>query len=417
MSDTCVAVTPPPNAGADGVSGGFGTQHEALRVTMALLRQCPDRIEVRATVSAVDPNNQPVDLVGEDATRVVTARDSNGMSTVIEVLPKLAGPYHFTARFEPNLGVVQADVLVAEDDRDAGPELTLADAGALAGCRHVDLTEQGRVLCLTGAVRVLERDGTLLQTVSASAQAARVGETLWVVASDGLLTRWHETDAGYAREDAGLSLALPNPLIAADEEGLLVAAESEVLHTSRADAGLERVGHPDNAFDHLTTVWRSGRQFAMVSEVIGAGGAAPHELTLITGALDGPPAAFAQFGSTLDGSGNAPAVGTLGSEPPGVWLVTQDLGTFPVRTLLTLNGRKGQRTMLLPFAWRGSFPGARVQWDTGASLVNDADERLYLLDRDGQFVLQRFPSLPLRSVTSRWLALDAPDGQLRIYRR
>ena len=113
----------------------FQIAGDVLTVTMRVAQYCPASIGVRAVVSVQDPANSRLPLAeGDETSDVLDRNQSNGMSTTVKVQSTLPGSYHFTARFEPNLGVVQTDILVAENHRDAGAAFsatsTLTNSGS-----------------------------------------------------------------------------------------------------------------------------------------------------------------------------------------------------------------------------------------------------------------------------------------------
>jgi hypothetical protein len=393
--------------GGDGED--FHVAGDDLAVTLQLPMVCPQDVEVRATVTVQDPNNLPLALSEGDATRVVTERDELGMKTTIKVHGALPGAYHFTAHFEPNLGQVQSDLLLAENLRDAGAELVVANGDALTSCSHLDVTPSGRLLCLSGAVRVFERDGTLLQTLTPSGLSARVGALLWVLADGGMLTRWLETDAGFAAQDpAGLQLQIANPILAADEADLFLAGQFGQLRSVRADAGLMDLQHIDTTTNQPIAIWKSGADYV----VVGAQGLPSNTLVEVcTGTLDIGSTCQRFFG-VVDGPS---PFGTIGTEAAGIWSVNRSQ-VIPAPRLLTLTKAHSTRELALPGSWTSADAGF-VAWDTGAQLINSQGEHMLVLDRAGTFVLQKYAELPVQSVTSRWLVLKTAGGSLSFFRR
>ena len=143
LAAACSSPPPPPvsctpaNGSAAPLDGTFQVAGEVITITMRLSTFCSPEIAVRANVSVQDPNNQTMTLAEGEPTRDVTDRNQgSGMSTTVKVLAALPGAYHFTARFEPNLGLVQRDVLAAENHRDAGPDFVEQALAAAQAVKH-----------------------------------------------------------------------------------------------------------------------------------------------------------------------------------------------------------------------------------------------------------------------------------------
>lgn len=415
-----VRCTPPPPpdkrcqpAGGFGGGGGpdddFRVAGDDVSVVMFLPIECPTELEVKATVSVQDPNNMPLALLEGEATRVVTDRVTGvGMSTTVKVRGAAPGSYHFVARFEPNLGTVQTDVLLAENKRDAGPELIVPGGAALSGCAQLDLTEGGRLLCLGDTVQLFERDGKLVQTLAQSASAARVGQELWVVDATRV-TRWVEGDAGFVlAPDAGVDHGLQSPIFAADSTELMLVGQTAELRFVHAAAGRLVV----EVFSAATTsnplgLWKSKESFAMIGQDVFSN----EQVTACGGSLrDGGSSCRPLFkgnGATLP----------IASEPGvGLWATSDNPFVFPPTKTLSLISGGATRDFGLPASWDGVLAGQRVRWDSAPRLISGS-RRLFVLDRAGAFVLQAFPDQQLISATSRWISMSGPNGSVLIYRR
>jgi hypothetical protein len=192
LADACLpAITARP--GPD--LGGLGVVGDVLSLKLGLPRVCPEGLTVRAIVSVEDPNNVSLPIVDGD-THEVTDRGQNGMTTTIQVHASLPGAYHFTARFEPNVGIAQGEGWVAEDHRDAVPDFIVNGGAGLDDCAHVDVSPGGLLLCLEPGVRIFAADGGLLKTISTDGYASRADDVLWVY-DKSAVGRWLEGDGGF----------------------------------------------------------------------------------------------------------------------------------------------------------------------------------------------------------------------------
>ena len=411
LAAACSPATPPrmctPIGGFVGpAAADFAVAGDILSVTMQLPVQCPEGITPRVTVSVQDPTNSNAPLFEGEATRDAEQLQNQGLQTVVKVRSTLPGPYHFTARFEPNLGLIQRDVIVAENHRDAGAELVIRSGSPLTLCPHVDVTPLGRPLCLTGNVRLFERDAGLLQVLGGpEAVAARVGDVLWV--SEGpRLSRFVETPAGYqGAPDASFQPFVGNPVIAADPAGLF-AARGQLWHIDYRDGGFVERAHIENVASNPESMWKRGDEFVIIG-----GPDSNNQPVLCTGKfLDDAGSCTTGFFPT-----GLPAAFPLASERAGLWTWSTDF-RFGLN-LLTLRTGAGFRELALPATW-GPRDAGVAAWDTGAVIrSNVTGEQLAVLDRQGSFVLQRFPDGQLQSVTSEWVAVRTSAGHLVIHRR
>jgi hypothetical protein len=212
-------------------------------VQLAVDQTCDSSVAMTVKVSVSDPNNLPVDI--GNATSTVTP-DDTGVRTTVTVTPTLAGPYHFVGRFEPNLGVAQADILVARDRGTETPDVTIDQSSALGGCHHLDLTPSSRVLCLSPTVELFETDGGGVQTLGPQ-QAGYIDGVLWMLdTTTGDVTRWVEAgDAGFARTpDTSFSFPLSTSvqLLPTADDVVLFDSNNVISRITATDAGLAAGG-------------------------------------------------------------------------------------------------------------------------------------------------------------------------------
>ena len=394
-----------------GTGGFLDAQNDAFRVAgdnlSVQLRHpmmCPTSIEVRATVSVLGPDNLPLPLLEGEATRVLSAQErvpNQGVFTTVKVHAAVPGAYHFSARFEPNLGLAQRDIFVAENHRDAGPVAVVPGGGGLSSCQHIDLAENGQPLCLRGQVRLFDLDGGVQQALSVSGVAARVGPVLWVAESTSL-SRWVPGDGGLVREPAGTFFRDGEAMLAADEHGVLLPNnQGGLTHVSFLDGGL--VGSTWSLSEFATTLglWKSGVEYLKLG---GSG-----QQVLCSGRLHdaGTCSPLNNFGSPES---------PVASEAAGLWTTSDDINRFPpVKTLILRNGGT-LRELVLPPGWSPADAGLSA-WDTGAVLYDEGRQPMLVIDRRGQFTLQKFPALTLVGVTGSYVVMRDGAGRVVVFAR
>lgn len=395
----------------------FGVVDEPFAVSFHVGLYCRsiDVNALRAQVSIVDSENQPLH---QNESELSVFEGALGLSSEMTFTPRTSGWYHFTARFEPSVGTVQGDVLVAEDHRRSQAEFEIP-VGPLDSCRHLDVSEYGRPLCLSGEISALERDGGSLQSFG-TGEAARMRDVLWVSDSTGNLSRWVESAAGFVRTpDAGVALVLARPLImTSGDQAFLADAMGSVVGLSVGGgsisvSALGAIGAPQ-----VASLWSDGEIVMTLS-----GPDEPEGRWLCTSLLDGGAETSTcqkLYGSPLT-TGVPHRVNPTAAEQEGLWFERCDDvlcrsaedPLLPPRRVV-LSNRTAERVLNLPLSW--STQRVIAPWDTGAYVVSPDGGTLQLAFRDGGFALRQYPQLPLVSATSRWLALRR-GGSLLLYRR
>jgi hypothetical protein len=135
--------------------------------------------------SVLDPASQPL----ADARLTLT-----GFHAEVTFTPTGGGPYHVSARFQPNRGLGQADVLSAADRND---ETGLEVAGF--GCELAELTDAGLVVCLRADAGVFQLSGAALRAVQSLDGFGLVqprGEVLWTSSPVARLVAGTQGDGG-----------------------------------------------------------------------------------------------------------------------------------------------------------------------------------------------------------------------------
>ncbi|MBL8955640.1 MAG: hypothetical protein JNK82_33000 [Myxococcaceae bacterium] len=380
----------------------FGVAGEPATKVLRLPMTCPPEVEMRATVTVLGPDNLPVPLSEGEPTRVLSGSDrSFDFATVTaKVLPAAPGPYHFTARFEPNLGSVQGDLLIAENHRDAGPELTVRGAGGLGTCSLIDVTPGGRLLCLTASrLSVYDPDGGARTQTLPGVHAAHVSGVLWVY-DPPFVRRYIEEPSGFVLHPmSGVStnVGTNRGVIAADASGAMIG-----LFPNLYEAVLGPDGGIRLRTDYLQSASLGDALWKRRDEYLSVG--------------DGRNVCHGRFLDAGDLCNGFEQGAVLASEPAGIW----SLGSEPFQPeLRSLALRTGAIVRQLPLTsgWSAEPPDW-VEWDTGAVILDqNTGRRLFVADKGGTFMLQTYPALPVLSVTSRWVALRNANDDVLLYSR
>jgi hypothetical protein len=222
-----------------------GIEYRGL-IDYASMEWCPNGGFSTPTVvgSVLDENNAAVpsewtvelrEVEGTSEWRITAAR--------LRFTPRSAGPFHFTARFEPNITIVQGDIVSALPANPARTVLRRITLGSDPICNEMHLMPGGTLICLLGfantaAFRV---DGSPLPIagVPGGAATGRVsGRALWT-ATRSTLTRWLEEDGGLVASGTASLTELPGASLAAVSEGQAFGMDSSGTSRYRwsVDAG------------------------------------------------------------------------------------------------------------------------------------------------------------------------------------
>lgn len=185
-----------PCSGGVGTGGGGGGPVLALTGTEAaqkleVFAVCETLTEARVTADVYDPNNLKVPATVTD---VVVA--SSQASAVVRFTPQIPGRFHVTARFEPNLGLRQADVWVAHERvTETGVPVALPKE---VRCARPLVLPSGGVLCRqpSGARLELYRGGASVQRWTDVSAVAVDGEVVWTGSTFNGLKRWRDVGSG-----------------------------------------------------------------------------------------------------------------------------------------------------------------------------------------------------------------------------
>lgn len=405
----CTSPPPPPvlqmppcsqsALGGGPPDGLFRVENEDAVVKVQHPVVCSSSFDVTATVSVVGPDNEEVPLSQDETRRPVAVVAGNLLETSVIFRPTKAGPYHLTARFDPNLGASQRDIIAAENRRDARPDFVVVSSSPLGPCRRIDVTEEGRLLCLVSPIRLFDTAGNVTRDFGDASAAARGGKVLWLLEDAGTLTRWLEGDAGFvALDDGGMQHGLVDPVLAADSEGAVLATQNVVLWLT-ATGGQELHQLPMGPrVGRAIAAWKSSEHWAVFLE---------------------QPSGVQELcsGSTRDAGacvGLIPLTAlALGSSADGIWAVSAN-PPFMSSERVRLLTDGAERTLVVP---RQSWPSiGPAQWNSEPWLY-DEGQGLVVRATDSGIGLQKFTDLEVLGVTREWVTLRAANGDVQLYRR
>jgi hypothetical protein len=402
-SRECAPITSAADSGSDPAEG-FPVAGAVLRLVLALPVACTASVMVQAKVGVLDPDNMPVPLLEGEPSRTADRLIGQVVSTTLVIRPERGGTYHFIADFDRNLGRVQTDVVVAEDRGDAGPDLVLSDG--VLGCTHLDVSPKGRLLCLSGIGRVMERDGSLVQ--SFPGPAARIGSIVWAVDGSGNVSRWREDDAGFVIDpDAGvqpevLPVPFAAPVLLAPSEGDLFYASGltpVVYRVWAADGGLQMRDYLHLGTEVPRALWRSDQELTVLRGIDAS-------VSICTWQSD-------MRSTCVELTNEEP----LASEGTGLWTVATDRSVSPPTQVLSVWQGSNARTLALPDAWSAQSSTVVPGIDTGAWIKGPAGRTMLVRRLNGEIIPQAFPELEVLSATGTWVALRGQDNSVRLYRR
>ena len=398
LRDQCAVTSPAPSPDELGVVG--------LPTTLKLRRGvvCPAGLALSARVSVLDPRSDPVPLPDGDTVQI-TERDDLYVTAQVTFTPTEPGLHTVTARFEPNLGVVQEQLAVGLDRSSVQPTLRLPPSAGLERCRHLDVSEGGRVLCLAPYVAILDGTGALLEELSDAGHASRSGASLWVHHHGTTLSRWVELAGGFTKSPAaeeplsGDTVLLPTPA-----DVVLLVDGKTMTYVGLGDGGFVTNVTPMLSTRALQSGWRRGDRVVLM----GNSQQCDHML--------GPGRPTCGLSSSFSD--------VVGSEPDRAWgLAVTALARLAVRS----HTPEAEHDLLIhfdtcdfctpPVVWRVARKNFHA-WDFGPWLVHPTHREVHVPTlRGGAVVADRWPAgKPVLSVTSRWLA-RGDDAGVELYPR
>lgn len=369
--DLCIVTNATP------VTLSFATAWQPVTVTALLPVSCGTRVATSVTVSVLDPSSNPV-----MHTKTDPRTTQSGFEVDITFTPTAPGTYHLAARFDPNFGTAQSDVMVAAERRDAGSVLVSGQ------CDRGDFTPSGLTLCTNA-------NGTTLEVLDAgqfiSGRAARWGSTLWTI-SGNTVQRFVEDGGAFELTGAASGSGVSNyaSIVPGPDDALFRKIPGVDLWT---DGGLSAARTPASLGTNL--VWRSGTNVAFVvppnrwcsGEIPGDGGERCNMLT-------------------------SPTV--VGVAPEGLWLQNETMMGLEV----LLVDHRVSTGFALPPGWAVINPGPfQLGWDNGVLLDGGSgDAGPFVLRRQGDSILLENYGPRVQAITST--CVTVPEGSsTRLYRR
>ena len=197
---------------------------ESISIELAVSTPCSEEPRAGAVHTAVlGPDSEPVEHTNNGAMQW-----SSGLATAVTFPPAVPGPYHLAARFEPNFGLAQQDLLagVNRAGRAPVPGLSLP-ASEARGCTDFALTAHDAVLCQLPRDEVRVYRGGVLQQQLPAGPLAVVGNTVWLAHDGGL----------HSYVDTGTGSLLPGPEAKVSPTVLsLTGTADEVTVVGRSEA-------------------------------------------------------------------------------------------------------------------------------------------------------------------------------------
>lgn len=397
----CSSSSPTCSAGRGGTGGGFGTTPTQVGLAgkpmnvevefFPTVNSCsPGPSASRADAAVASPDNESVTAV---ATAPMSA--NGGIRSTVTFTPVTAGPYHLSVRFEPDLGTVQKDVVVAVDKTDEAPVVVAFPTSPTPTCQQLEI-DGDTLLCLdvsSGARLKTIRAAQVVSSVDALAFGSVPGRA-WVetTARDALDLYDVNADGSLSRR-ASLSLGpvgnlppLPRQILASGNRALVVDDEKFFEVTALEDGGI-----------------------SSSSEVPLSPGTWAHwepDAGVLTLAVD----QVCHFVPVPSGFANAGCVGgsytVAGYDDDGIWWTDAVAGGFSTTMTLSVQAlREGPTPVetstlnLLPvdaLSSNAGQEGARVSpvLHVGAGVMTLGTDPLYLPRLDGSAVtLVRYPQL------------------------
>jgi hypothetical protein len=242
--------------------------HEELVDLVLSVTGCGDALRSATSVetTVLGPDNLPV--AHQHST---PSSESFEHRVTVTFTPAAAGPYHFVAVFQPNLGIAQLDLRAARDFTQVPTELTLP-----ATCEQLAVTSSSAVLCLQTPNVLVFRAGAQVQSLNGSRLSVS-DNTVWIT-DDFTAVRYLDTGNGPLQQSSpSVTLLTTSPLtIVGGALDLWVAAGYELRHyreESGAFVSHERwsvpstgsdvvLGHDDGGMLLASTGWFCSTQDA-----------------------------------------------------------------------------------------------------------------------------------------------------------
>jgi hypothetical protein len=341
----------------------------------------------RVDVAVLDPSNKSV-----PATTTAVATASDGQPTVtVSFTPQTPGPYHFNVRFEPGLGTVQKDAVVAVDKTQATPNIVGIPTSPQVSCQQIDV-DGDTLLCLDFTQGLLTiRAAQVVDQVQADAFAFSQGE-VWVhnqndfslyvyaLGSDGKLTPQGSYAGSFA--DSPALLTQGDDALVIQYDGL--ADGGLIIPVQHQSGGTFTHGTPMGVEYPLGAQWAPG-----VGVTVGS---ASQICSFSLGT-----------GETADGGTCVSNLAVIGFDDDGVWWTDPASTQFDTVAVHVMGWRAGQTqvatgtlsqlTISTPNPISSLFAPQASPWlFGGATMAGTNPTELYLPKFDGSDVtLERYP--------------------------
>ena len=417
LSAACSAPAPPPEtppiepdpwecwpvAGLVGLPLAAGTAGEPVDVRVELPLRCVES-GARANAGVLGPSGDSLEVTVVEVNDLHLARPGEGrhVSALVRFTPTKPGWHHVAVRFQPALGLAETDVLVAADRRQDQPVVQVGTATELASCTHVELTEDGQLLCLAPRLAVFAPDGGVVQTLAPSGIGARWGRTLWFEDQDA--------DAGYLRrcvESAGAFTCSAGEASRARDDWMILPSDDDAVVLGPRGPTAHRVSTGAGAL-----TWSS---FTLQSDELPISSAARDGAVIwwVAGPWVCDLSLASEARSPCTSFGSSYLIG-LGAGSGGLWTANV---LFADKRVIELQRPGPAGALVLHVPGAASFrPPARMTWNSGAWFTV-GDARYAARQRGSETTLERMPNGgTVSSVTSS--AFTIVDGStVRVYAR
>lgn len=319
------------------------------------------------------------------------------------------------AAFEPSLGVVQTELLVAEDKTNAVPiEETFTEN--LADCRLLR-TLKGAVLCSRRDTVDVFRNGARESSFPGT-ELAVVGDIAWSL-NQSTLER---------RVDTGQALTLEGTFMADFAQGVVgTHTETRAVRATRGSTTLSAVELTWNGASLSARSWQPAEAVPLGSVITVDGDA----LWQITPGNPGRETELCTFGtsrecvSLFSKLANVGLPEPLGFSERGAWWVNPTFGN-PAAFVLNVVERPFSATA--PRIHTVNVRSQRFVGDFSHQISGESEMRFFVSTDEKDFVIPSlaggaitftwWPRGTVRSVSADWLVLDGPNGStFRFYRR
>jgi hypothetical protein len=338
--------------GGTPTTSSFGLAGTTTTLEMLLPVECGNRMPSGVTVSVLGPSDENVPV---DAGTLQVS--TSGFTTDVTFTPTTPGGYHIAARFEPNLGLAQYDLIAAADRRDAGFALFTIDAVQLTPCSHVEISPAGRLVCIKPNGADIFDPGSSMPVHLGGVATEYADGVIWTESSTvnaETLIRYVETDAGFvARESGPWGSMFPATTLFPTANDVVVVVGNEARFVAlAADGGFNSVSLDTSKG---TPEWRDD---TVAANLLPAGFMGP---TLCAEKLTGGDAGC----TTLSGFSGVQLFGMDAAGYYATQSATTGLGSFAYQI-----GADGSQSLKLPGDWSSPTSTVTATWEHAPILTS-----------------------------------------------